>query len=75
MIFFPFGVSLGLIIAWYREKLGGIITVTCLLLFYAAHLVGSGNLPNGPWFALIAAPGLLFLICTLRDDDTSTSPA
>jgi len=71
VIFFPFGVSLGMIIAWFREKTGGIITVTCLLLFYAVHLVGSGNLPNGPWFALIAAPGLLFLISTLHNDKSS----
>ena len=61
----------GLIIAWYREKLGGIITITCLLLFYAVHLAESGNLPNGPWFSLIAAPGLLFLISTLRNDKNS----
>jgi len=65
LFFFPFGVGLGMIVAWRREGLGGGITVGSLLSFYAAMRVMSGRFPRGPWFALVAAPGALFLVCWL----------
>lgn len=65
LFFFPFGVCLGMIVAWRWEGLGGAITVGSLLAFYAALRVTSGRFPGGPWFALVAAPGLLFLVCWL----------
>ena len=65
LFFFPFGVCLGMIVAWRRERLGGGITVGSLLAFYAAMRVMSGRFPRGPWFALVAAPGVLFLVCWL----------
>jgi hypothetical protein len=58
----PIGVGVGLLIAWYREELGGTIALGCLVGFYAWNLLHSGHLPRGPLFALMAAPGLLFLI-------------
>jgi len=65
LFFFPFGVCLGMIVAWRREGLGGGITVGSLLAFYATMRVMSGRFPRGPWFALVAAPGVLFLVCWL----------
>jgi hypothetical protein len=65
LLFFPFGVCLGMILAWRREGLGGGMTVGSLLAFYAALRVMDGRFPRGPWFALVAAPGLLFLVCWL----------
>jgi hypothetical protein len=65
LLFFPCGVCLGMIVAWRREGLGGGITVGSLLAFYAALGVMDGRFPRGPWFALIAAPGILFLTCWL----------
>ena len=63
LFFFPFGVGLGMIVAWRREGLGGGITVGSLLAFYAALRVMDGRFPRGPWFALVAVPGVLFLVC------------
>jgi hypothetical protein len=65
LLLFPFGVCLGIIVAWRREGLGGGITVGSLLAFYAWLRVVSGRFPGGPYFALIAAPGILFLVSWL----------
>jgi hypothetical protein len=65
LFFFPFGVCLGMIVAWRREGLGGGITVGSLLAFYAALRIMGGRFPGGPYFALVAAPGILFLVCWL----------
>jgi len=62
---FPIGVSVGLIVAWFREGLGGILALGCLIAFYVWNLAHSGHLPRGPFFFLVAAPGLLFLVAGL----------
>ncbi len=67
--FFPFGVCLGIVMAWRWEGLGGSITVGSLMAFYAALWVMSSRFPDGPYFALVAAPGVLFLICWLLSRD------
>jgi hypothetical protein len=58
----PVGVAIGLLLSWLREILGGIVTLGCLAAFYLWTLLRSGNLPQGPLFALIAAPALVFLL-------------
>jgi hypothetical protein len=63
LLLFPAGVVLGLIVAWRWEGLGGSLTLISFVTFYALHYVVSGDLPGGPYFALVAAPGLLFLWC------------
>jgi len=65
LFFFPLGVCLGMIVAWRWEGLGGVITVGSLLAFYATLRVMGGRFPRGPYFALVAAPGALFLACWL----------
>jgi len=67
LLFFPLGIVLGMAIAWRWEGLGGGITLGSLFAFYIASYLLSGRLPGGPYFALFAAPGLLFLICWLRE--------
>ncbi len=62
LAFFPTGVVVGLVIAWWREGLGGGIALLSLLAFYAWEFAYSGDLAGGPFFFLVAAPGLLFLI-------------
>lgn len=66
LLFFPFGVLLGLILAWRWEMLGGGITMASLFLFYTAEFAISGSLADGPWFLLVAFPGLLFMIAARR---------
>jgi hypothetical protein len=63
---FPIGVCVGLALAWYREGLGGILALGCLVAFYAWNLLRSGSLPHGPFFLLIGAPSLLFIAARLQ---------
>jgi len=62
---FPFGMTLGLLLGWWREITGGAIAVGGLLGFYVLEMVFAGRPPGGPWFALVAAPGFLFLLSGL----------
>lgn len=61
-LFFPVGVCVGLIIAWWRERVGGSIAVASMAAFYAVEYAISRSLPSGPWFLLLASPGILFLL-------------
>ena len=70
---FPVGVGVGLGVAWYREKLGGIFALGCFFAFYVWNLFRSGRLPRGPFFFLVAAPGLLFLVVGLLSHRNSTN--
>jgi len=65
---FPIGVCLGLLVAWYREKLGGVLALGFLIAFYFWNLLRSGHWPRGPFGFLVAAPGLLFLIAAFLSD-------
>ena len=60
---FPFGVMLGLILAWWFERLGGLLAVVCMLLFYMLEYLGNGRFPKGYAFMLISAPSVIFLYC------------
>ena len=78
---FPFGVLLGLMLAWRRPVLGGVIATGSFLAFYATHHLMTGHFPGGPWFALLSAPGPLFLLSRLSggirpktDPHTITQP-
>ena len=62
LIFFPLGITVGMVLAWWREGLGGAITVASLAVFYVIHIATSGALP-GLAFLVFAMPGFLFLAC------------
>ena len=64
-VFFPFGICAGMVLAWWREGWGGCVIVASFLGFYAVHFAFSGTLPRGPWFAIFATPGALFLLSRL----------
>jgi hypothetical protein len=74
-LFYPVGVSIGMILAWKREGLGGSITTVCLIVYYIVHFATAGVLPRGWGWLVLAAPGFLFLLCGFRRDGTSRSPA
>jgi hypothetical protein len=63
LLFFPFGISAAMILAWWKEGLGGGITVGSLLVFYLIHLATAGTLPKGWGWLVVSAPGFLFLLC------------
>lgn len=60
---FPFGVMLGLILAWWFESIGGLLAIVSVLLFYVLEYLGQGRFPKGYVFILIAAPSVIFLYC------------
>ena len=64
-LFFPFGVCLGMVLAWRWEGLGGGITVASLAAFYLAQRLMSSSFPRGFALVALAAPGFLFLLCRL----------
>lgn len=67
LTFFPFGVMLGMALGWWRDLLGGVVTLGSLAVFYAAFTIRSGQIPPGPYFALFASPGALFLLAGMLD--------
>lgn len=62
VLLFPIGICVGMMLAWWKEGLGGIITTGCLLLFYLVHLATAGKFPKGWAYLVFAAPGFLFLL-------------
>ena len=62
-LFFPIGLYLGMLVAWKREGLGGIITIASLAGFYLVHRLTSPYFPKGPAYLILALPGFLFLLC------------
>jgi hypothetical protein len=71
LLFFPFGVVVGLLLGWRWETLGGAVTLLSLLAFYKVMYAANGRFPEGIWFALFALPGLLFLYCGLCSNNTT----
>ena len=57
----PIGVGVGLILAWFVERLGGTLALASLAGFYWWNLLRTGYAPRGIGFIFLAAPGLLFL--------------
>jgi hypothetical protein len=73
LMFFPFGICLGMILAWRSESLGGGITVGSLVVFYVIHAVTAGSLPKGWAWIAFAAPGFLFLLASLLARKTNAA--
>jgi hypothetical protein len=61
-ICFPFGVMLGLILAWFFEGIGATITIVSIAAFYSIHYFHDGKLPGGPFFLISGAPSVFFLV-------------
>lgn len=66
LLFFPFGLVLGMFIAWWSEAVGSIISIASLLAFYVIYgYFMSGNLFQSWVFLLFGLPSFLFFICWL----------
>ena len=71
LLFFPIGVMIGMVVAWWKEGVGAAITLGSLVAFY---LVWGYLLRNhiGGWaFITFASPGFLFMLhwLLLRGND------
>jgi uncharacterized membrane protein len=62
LFLFTFGTCVGMVLAWRWEGVGGGVTLGSILAFYALLRAIDGRFPRGPYFALVAAPGVLFLL-------------
>src|SRR5438046_6980945 len=63
VMFFPFGVILGMLIPWTRELGGSLLSLSSVAGFYVVYgLVVTGRLPGGWAFLLFTAPAFLFLV-------------
>ena len=60
--FFPIGLTVGLIIAWWREGLGGIIATGSIIGFHLTMLFIHGKPDFVLLIELLAVPGPLFII-------------
>jgi hypothetical protein len=58
LAFFPIGVALGMIVAWHREILGGVIAASSLAAFHALLLLDGSRPAPGWWFLVFASPAL-----------------
>jgi hypothetical protein len=62
LLFFPIGVVIGMVIAWWKEGVGSIVTLSSLLGFYLIWGYLMRNHIGGWWFLVFASPGFLFLL-------------
>ena len=62
LFFFPFGVIVGMVIAWWKEGLGAAITLGSLLGLYLVYGYFMRYHIAGWAFVVFASPGLLFLL-------------
>jgi len=74
-VFYPAGIVAGMMLAWWREGLGGSITVGSLLAFYVLHTATAGRLPKGWAWLVLATPGFLFLWSWKRSRKLSATAA
>ena len=62
LVFFPIGVVIGMVIAWWKEGTGSAITLGSLLGFYLVWGYFLQNHIGGWWFLAFASPAFLFLL-------------
>ncbi|MFM1822694.1 MAG: hypothetical protein RI967_960 [Planctomycetota bacterium] len=61
LAFFPIGVAIGTVLAWFREIAGGSVALVALVAFHALLLVDDGRPPAGSWFLVFTSPALVLL--------------
>lgn len=64
-LFFPFGITIGMLLAWWNERDGGIVTVGSVCAFYVLRFMTTGAFPGGWAWLVLAAPGFLFVAAWL----------
>jgi hypothetical protein len=75
LLLYPVGICLGMVLAWWKEGVGGMVTVASLLAFYVLHTVTAGRLPQGWAWLILAVPGFLFVWCWARARHPRTAAA
>ena len=65
LAFFPIGVVVGMIIAWWKEDVGASITLISLFAFYTVYDFLLGSHIHGWAFIVFASPSFLFLLYSI----------
>ena len=65
LLFFPIGVMVGLMVAWWKEGLGALIALGSLAVFYLVYGFLMSNHIGGWAFVAFSSPALLFLAHSL----------
>ncbi len=65
-LFFPIGISAGMILAWWKEEIGGSIAVGSLLLFYMIHFASARRVINQ------IVPATVTVLCKFRVSGSSS---
>lgn len=69
---FPLGVCIGLLTALKYEGIGGLITVTAMVVFYAFNSYLWGSYPEDSFYLILSSPAVLSLLsCLMNDPDFS----
>jgi hypothetical protein len=61
MIFF-WGTVAGLAVAWRWQLTGGLISIACMMAFYAIEKIATGGFPRGWAFMVVVSPAIIFLV-------------
>lgn len=68
LLFLAFAVmALGLLVAWYWERAGGLMVIGGFLAFWLINGIASGNYNPGWLLAVFPLTGLLFLLSWQRE--------
>lgn len=59
-------VPLGFVVGWKWERVGGVVSLCALAGFYVVNFAQAGSFPGGWIFPAMACPGVLFLVCSVR---------
>lgn len=62
LLFFPTGIVVGMVLGWWHELAGGLVTLVSLGLFYLLGFIIESRWPGGWAFLAFSSPGILFLI-------------
>jgi hypothetical protein len=62
---FPGLVCTGMVISWFKERWGAMVSLAGLAAFYGLHYVFSHCFPGGGAFLVITAPAFLFLLASI----------
>ena len=62
LLFFPIGVTIGMVVAWWKEGVGSAVTLLSLSAFYLVYGYLLRNHIGGWAFIAFASPGFLFLL-------------
>ena len=60
LLFSPVGLIIGLVLAWWKELLAA-QSLLKALGYICSQLFMNRSSPKGPWFAVFAIPGMLFI--------------